>query len=154
MGCGVFNACTGFIFASGKIAAGVLKDEFERETISAWFDTPKRGTGFGTWSRSDVGARYRSRDHIRPQHWQYRYSAAGIAVRLGYELRLSVVCAAAVVFCAGLELVQLAIPGRHARVSDFIVDSAAACTGIGIAWTVRRLTDGYLREGSSTAEPT
>ena len=82
------------------------------------------------------------------------FSATGIAVRLGYELRLSVVCAAAVVFCAGLELVQLAIPGRHARVSDFVVDSAAACTGIGIAWTVRRLTDGYLREGSSTAEPT
>ena len=82
------------------------------------------------------------------------FSATGIAVRLGYELRLSVVYAAAVVFCAGLELVQLAIPGRHARVSDFVVDAAAACAGIGIAWTVRRLTDGYLREGSSTAEPT
>jgi VanZ family protein len=83
------------------------------------------------------------------------FFAAGIAVGLGYELRLSVVCSASVVFCAGLELVQLAIPGRHARVSDFIVDAAAACTGIGIAWTMRRLANANrLREGNSTAELT
>ena len=82
------------------------------------------------------------------------FSAAGIAVRLGYELRLSVVCAAAVVFCVGLELVQLAVPGRHARVSDFVVDAAAACMGLGIAWTVRRFTNEYrLREVRSMAEP-
>ena len=76
------------------------------------------------------------------------FSAAGIAVRLGYELRLSVGCAAAVVSCAALELVQLAIPGRHARVSDFVVDAAAASTGLGIGWTMHRFTNGYrLREG-------
>jgi VanZ family protein len=82
------------------------------------------------------------------------FSAAGIAVRLGYELQLSVACAVAVVFCAVLELVQLAIPGRHARVSDFIVDATAACTVIGIAWTLRWRANGYLCEGNSAAEPT
>jgi VanZ family protein len=36
----------------------------------------------------------------------------------------------AVAACAGIELAQLMVPGRHARVSDFIVDAAAACIGI------------------------
>ena len=36
---------------------------------------------------------------------------------------------------------QLAVPGRHARVSDFLVDAAAACVGIAIAWTLRRLSE-------------
>jgi len=80
------------------------------------------------------------------------FLATGIAFGLSYELRTSVFCAAAVVFCAGVELVQLTVPGRHARLSDFFVDAAAACIGIAIAWTARRLTNGYrLRERSSTA---
>ena len=42
----------------------------------------------------------------------------------------------------------------HARVSDFIVDAVAICAGVGIAWTVRRLSDRYrLREVNSMAEP-
>jgi VanZ family protein len=36
----------------------------------------------------------------------------------------------AVIFCAGVELAQLMIPGRHARVSDFFVDAIAVCIGI------------------------
>jgi VanZ family protein len=77
----------------------------------------------------------------------------GAAFGLGYELRLSVMyAAAAVVFCAGLEVVQLAVPGRHARVSDFLIDAVAACMGIAIAWIVRRLSEGKrARERSSTA---
>ena len=67
----------------------------------------------------------------------------GAAFGLGYELRLSVMCAAAVVFCACLELVQLVVPGRHARVSDFIIDAVAACIGLAISWTVRWLSAGF-----------
>jgi VanZ family protein len=29
-----------------------------------------------------------------------------------------------------LELLQLLVPGRHARLEDFIVDAIAACAGI------------------------
>src|SRR5215469_17162761 len=36
----------------------------------------------------------------------------------------------AVIFCAGVELAQLMIPGRHARLSDFFVDAIAVCLGI------------------------
>jgi VanZ family protein len=43
-------------------------------------------------------------------------------------LRWSII--SAVVVCAGVELLQLMAPGRHARLSDFIVDASAACLGI------------------------
>jgi len=45
--------------------------------------------------------------------------AFGIAY-CGYSWLSSIM---AVIFCAGIELAQLAIPGRHARVSDFFVDA-------------------------------
>jgi len=52
--------------------------------------------------------------------------AFGIAY-CGYERLLSV---GAVIFCATIELAQLTIPGRHARLSDFFVDAIAICVGI------------------------
>jgi hypothetical protein len=45
----------------------------------------------------------------------------------GYERLLSIW---AVIFCGGIELAQLMIPGRHARLSDFFVDAIAVCVGI------------------------
>jgi hypothetical protein len=52
--------------------------------------------------------------------------AFGIAY-CGYERLLSI---GAVIFCASIELAQLTIPGRHARLSDFFVDAIAICVGI------------------------
>ena len=76
------------------------------------------------------------------------FLAMGIAFGLGYELRMTGSCAAAIVFCAALELLQVAVPGRHARLSDFLINAGAACFGIAIAWFARR-----LGEGSRTHEP-
>lgn len=45
----------------------------------------------------------------------------------GHERLLSI---GAVIFCAGIELAQLMVPGRHARLSDFVVDAIAICVGI------------------------
>jgi VanZ family protein len=59
----------------------------------------------------------------------------GIAY-FGYEWLLSV---GAVVFCAGIELAQLMIPGRHARLSDFLVDAVAVCVGIFAGSTLTRM---------------
>ena len=67
----------------------------------------------------------------------------GVVFGLGYELRISVMCTAAVLFCACVEIVQLAVPGRHARLSDFVIDAAAACIGIAIGWTVHRVSEGF-----------
>jgi VanZ family protein len=61
--------------------------------------------------------------------------AFGIAY-LGYEWLLSV---SAVIFCAGIELAQLMIPGRHARLSDFVVDATAVCVGIFAGSTLTRM---------------
>jgi VanZ family protein len=42
-----------------------------------------------------------------------------------------------------LELLQHWIPGRHARLSDFVVDALAACAGFVLAasldWAIRRV---------------
>ena len=52
--------------------------------------------------------------------------AFAVAYR-GRELLLSIV---ALPLCAGLEMAQLFVPGRHARLSDFVVDFVAALMGI------------------------
>jgi len=61
--------------------------------------------------------------------------AFGIAYA-GYEWLLSV---GAVVFCAAVELAQLIIPGRHARLSDFFVDAIALCIGVFTGSTLTRM---------------
>jgi hypothetical protein len=40
---------------------------------------------------------------------------------------------------AGIELAQLTIPGRHARLSDFFVDAIAICVGIFAGSTLIRM---------------
>jgi VanZ family protein len=37
-------------------------------------------------------------------------------------------------FAGAVEMAQLWPSGRHARVSDFIVDALAALIGVGVAW--------------------
>jgi VanZ family protein len=39
---------------------------------------------------------------------------------------------------AALELLQLFVPGRHARVSDFVVNAIGACIGIALVHLVAR----------------
>jgi VanZ family protein len=65
--------------------------------------------------------------------------AFGIAYR-GYEWLSSI---GAVIFCAGIELAQLMIPGRHARLSDFFVDAAAICVGIFAGSALTRMIRRY-----------
>ena len=39
-----------------------------------------------------------------------------------------------IVFAAAIEIAQYWIPGRHARLGDFIVDAVSACVGVAVAW--------------------
>jgi len=55
---------------------------------------------------------------------------AGLAFGLGYARRRSIQVLGLVVFSGAVELVQLAIPGRHARLSDFIVDALSISVGV------------------------
>jgi VanZ family protein len=67
----------------------------------------------------------------------------GLAFGLAYPRRRVLTAGAAVVLIGVLELLQLWMPGRHARLEDFVVDALAACAGIAVAamlnWTMQRM---------------
>ena len=60
----------------------------------------------------------------------------GAAFGLAYRRHLYVVGLALVVCAGALEVLQIPIPGRHARLSDFLVDALGACIGV---WLSRRV---------------
>jgi VanZ family protein len=66
----------------------------------------------------------------------------GLAFGLAYPRHRLLTAAIAVVMIGALEILQLWMPGRHARVEDFIVDALAACAGLAVAagadWIIRR----------------
>lgn len=57
----------------------------------------------------------------------------GLAFGLGYERWRLGQALALVAFSATIEIVQLAIPGRHSRLSDFLVDALSVSAGVGLA---------------------
>jgi VanZ family protein len=57
------------------------------------------------------------------------YWATGIAFALGYSLT-PLLATVLVIFSGAVEILQLFIPGRHARLSDFIVDGLASVIGL------------------------
>jgi VanZ family protein len=71
------------------------------------------------------------------EHFLIYYGAA-FAFALGYEVRYTLLVALLVIFSAAVELAQLFVPGRHARLSDFVVDAFSMCAGVVTArlmWT-------------------
>ena len=67
------------------------------------------------------------------------YLATGLAFAMGYRDRLPAVAGGLLLFCGLIEVVQLWVPGRHARLSDFLVDAAAAGLGVAVAAAVTRI---------------
>ena len=57
------------------------------------------------------------------------FAATGVAFGFGYSRRPSLVAVALVIFAGAIELSQTFVPGRHARLSDFIIDAVT----IGVA---------------------
>jgi VanZ family protein len=55
--------------------------------------------------------------------------ATGLAFALGYSLT-PLLATSLVVFAGAVEVLQLFIPGRHARLSDFVVDALASVIGL------------------------
>jgi VanZ family protein len=72
----------------------------------------------------------------------FAFILIGLAFGLAYAQRRRLTAAIAVVGIGGLEILQLWVPGRHARLEDFIVDALAACVGLAIAagsdWATKR----------------
>ena len=65
----------------------------------------------------------------------------GIAFGFGYSEKRSVVAAGLLIFCSAIELAQFWVPGRHARLSDFVMDTAGAWIGLAIAHLIIAVTN-------------
>ena len=63
----------------------------------------------------------------------------GIAFARAYPGRPYMFAAIAIVVAGVLEALQLVVPGRHATLKDFVIDTAALCAGIAIATAIERL---------------
>jgi VanZ family protein len=61
------------------------------------------------------------------------FAVCGFAFGLGYRRRSTFVMAALVIFAGAIELAQMLIPGRHARLGDFIVDAVAISVSAAVA---------------------
>jgi VanZ family protein len=66
----------------------------------------------------------------------------GLAFGLAYRRNRLLTALAAVAMTGAIEVLQFWAPGRHARLSDFVVDALAACAGLAVAaaldWVVSR----------------
>jgi VanZ family protein len=66
----------------------------------------------------------------------------GLAFGLAYPRRRALTAGIAVILIGALEMLQLWMPGRHARLEDFVVDALAACAGLAAAavldWLIQR----------------
>ena len=67
------------------------------------------------------------------------FSIAGLAIGLGYPNRATQHLITLTLFAAAVELAQFYAPGRHPRVSDFVVDALGAGAGIAVALMLTRL---------------
>jgi VanZ family protein len=67
------------------------------------------------------------------------FSLAGLAIGLGYPNRATQHMIGLTLFAAAIELAQFYAPGRHPRVSDFVVDALGACAGVALALMLIRL---------------
>ena len=66
------------------------------------------------------------------------FAAAGFALGGGYYLWLKSATAALIAFAGAIELAQMVVPGRHARLEDFIVDALAMIVAVTLGAAVMR----------------
>ena len=58
------------------------------------------------------------------------YGVTGAAFCLGYEQKQKLLSIYLLIFCAVIEILQPFVPGRHARLADFVTDAIAVWAGI------------------------
>ena len=73
------------------------------------------------------------------------FLATGMAFGFGYPDRFRLLTIALPTFAAAIEVAQIWAPGRHARMSDFLVDAAASCLGLGLSYAFVRLKAAVIR---------
>ncbi|MCC6776623.1 MAG: VanZ family protein [Hyphomicrobiales bacterium] len=73
------------------------------------------------------------------------FLATGACFGFGYPGRWRLLVAALILYAGSIELAQVLVPGRHARLLDFLTDAFAAAAGLGLAHAVLRLIGGRGR---------
>jgi VanZ family protein len=66
------------------------------------------------------------------------FAATGFAFGLGCKRRHDLLAILLVIFSSAIEIAQLFVPGRHARLGDIIIDAVSACMGLVMASLLRR----------------
>src|SRR5262245_30672998 len=62
------------------------------------------------------------------------FLATGMAFGFGYPNRFGLLTIALLTGAAEIEVARTLVPGRHARMIDFMVDAAASCLGLGLTY--------------------
>jgi hypothetical protein len=76
----------------------------------------------------------------------------GLAFAFAYAQHRRLAMTLSVVLIGVLELLQLAAPGRHARLEDFIVDALAAIAGFALAAVLDWMMQRRWKAGADPAE--
>jgi VanZ family protein len=78
--------------------------------------------------------RFRPHSHLgQDGEHALAFVLVGLAFGLAYTRNRLLTAAIAVVMIGALEILQLWMPGRHARLEDFVVDALAALAGFAVA---------------------
>lgn len=67
------------------------------------------------------------------------FGLVGALFAISYRFSLIRLWGLAILFCAAIELLQVPLPTRHARLSDFIVDALGACFAIFGVFVARQI---------------
>jgi VanZ family protein len=62
---------------------------------------------------------------------------------IGYRLSLMRLLSLAFLFCGGIELLQVPLPTRHARLSDFVIDFFGSSLAIGLVFVGDKLVGAH-----------
>jgi VanZ family protein len=82
------------------------------------------------------------------------FGPTGFLLGLAYASRFRLLYPAALAFTLVLELSQIALPSRHARVEDFIVDAVAVCLGLAVAQVLRTASKKFVTKRLSPTPKT
>ena len=88
-------------------------------------------------------------------HWLEYFAAfalVGGAFSMGYRFLITRLVFLAVFFCAGIELLQVPLPTRHARVSDFLINTVGACFAVVCIFVAQRILSRTIDERLAKAE--
>ena len=88
-------------------------------------------------------------DLPRPFEHLSIFLLTGFAFGLGYPDRYSMQSIALVLFAAAVELVQVWVPGRHPRLSDFAAAVLGLGLGIGLAFISTRIARGRMAKNEA-----